>query len=292
MGETDELLAWFAHHGRDLPWRHTRDPWAVLVSEVMLQQTQVGRVIPRWHQFLARFPHPAACAAAPLADVLSLWVGLGYNRRAVALWRTAREVAQRHGGEVPRDLVTLLTLPGVGPYTARALLAFAYEVNGTAVLDTNVARILARLQGRSLGAGEAQALADALVPHDEVWLHNQALLDVGATVCTARAPDCSACPLRQRCSWQASGNPAPDPALGSAGVSGGQSRFDGSDRQGRGRLIAALVSGPIAAPDVAVALGWPQEPGRAGRVLAKLAKDGLVTIAADGSISLATHPAR
>jgi A/G-specific adenine glycosylase len=137
------LLAWSAGTRRDLPWRRTRDPWAVLVSEIMLQQTQVPRVIPRWETWMARFPDAAACAGADTGEVIALWAGLGYNRRAVNLQRAAVVVRNEHGGVVPGDLQDLLALPGVGPYTARAVLAFAYEVD-TGVVDTNAARVIAR----------------------------------------------------------------------------------------------------------------------------------------------------
>lgn len=272
-----DLAAWFEVHGRDLPWRRTRDPWAVLVAEAMLQQTQVARVTERWPRFLRRFPTPAACAAAPVGDVIDEWAGLGYNRRAVALHRTATAVVDRHGGRVPDGLADLLALPGVGPYTARAVRVFAYELDD-AVVDTNVARILARSTGRPLRPAPVQALADAAVPADGGWVWNQALLDVGAGWCTARAPRCDqGCPLAAaaRCAWWAAGRPEPDPAVGSARVSGGQSRFAGSDRQGRGRLVDALRRAPVAACDLAAVMGWPDDPARAERVAATVVADGL-----------------
>lgn len=268
------LLHWFALRARDLPWRQTRDPWLVLVSEVMLQQTQVDRVVPRWREFAERWPTPAACAAAPLGDVVALWVGLGYNRRAVNLWRAALAVVERHDGQLPADLDALLALPGIGPYTARAVLAFAHEAD-VAVVDTNVARILARRTGHRLTARHVQAAADDLVPKGRSWAWNQAMLDLGATVCTARTPNCAACPVRAGCAWHAEGTPQPDPAIGSAGVSGGQSRFAGSDRQGRGRLVAALGHGPVSLADLAVVMGWPDEVERAQRVAATVVNDGL-----------------
>src|SRR5690625_3561436 len=180
--ETDEwvgqrsLLSWFDRVGRDLPWRNTRDPWAILVAEAMLQQTQVARVVPRWRAFLDRWPDPITCAAAPVADIVAAWAGLGYNRRAVGLHRTAGFIRDRHGGRVPNDLDALLDLPGVGPYTARAVLAFSFERDDVGVLDTNVARVLARRMGRRLGRAEAQALADALVPIGQGWSWNQAMI--------------------------------------------------------------------------------------------------------------------
>ena len=280
----EALLAWSESSRRDLPWRRTRDPWEVLVSEAMLQQTQVARVVPRYAAFLERFPTPAACAAAPVADVLRAWAGLGYNRRAVNLHRLATAVVERHGGRLPADLVALLALPGVGAYTARAVLAFAFEAD-VGVLDTNAARVLARTTGRRLGAREAQDRADALVPAGRGWAWNQAMLDLGATVCSARAPACASCPVTASCAWQAAGTPEPDPATGSAGVSGRQSTFAGSDRQGRGRLVDALRRGPVAWADVAAAAGWPADPERAQRVVGGLVADGLA-VAGDAGIRL------
>ncbi|MGH9265957.1 MAG: A/G-specific adenine glycosylase, partial [Acidimicrobiales bacterium] len=152
----DSLSAWAEEARRDLPWRRTRDPWAVLVSELMLQQTQVRRVVPRYEAFLDRFPTPAATATAPVADVVRAWAGLGYNRRAVNLHRAAAEVVRGHGGALPATLEKLVALPGVGPYTARAVLAFAFEVD-VGVVEVNSARVLARaFAGRALAAGEAQ----------------------------------------------------------------------------------------------------------------------------------------
>src|SRR4051812_17385012 len=225
----DALLGWWQQHGRDLPWRRTRDPWAVLVSELMLQQTQVARVVPKFEAFLERFPTPTDCAAASAGDVVTMWAGLGYNRRAVNLHRTAVLVVDRHGGRLPDDLASLLALPGIGPYTARALLAFAWE-RDVGVVDVNAARGLARTEGRAMTLREVQAAADAAVPAGRGWEWNQAMLDLGATVCTSRSPRCGSCPVTGACAWHRQGGPIPDPARGSAGTSRGQSRFEGSDR--------------------------------------------------------------
>ncbi len=257
----------------------------MLVSEVMTQQTQVARVVPRYHRFLARFPTPAACAAAPVADVITEWAGLGYNRRALNLHRAAAAVVERHGGALPRDLAGLRGLPGVGPYTARAVLAFAFG-DDVGVVEVNTARVLARaFAGRRLAGAKAQALADGLVPAGEGWAWNQALLDVGATVCAKRAQACGDCPLAGWCSWAAGGRPAPDPADGSAGTGGVQSTFAGSDRQGRGRLVDALRHGPVATADVPSATGWPDDPERAHRVAARLVADGLA-VSHEGELRL------
>lgn len=280
----DRLLGWGDDQRRDLPWRRTRDPWAVLVSELMLQQTQVSRVIPRYEGFLSQFPTPAACAASEVADVVRAWAGLGYNRRAVSLHRAASLVVRDHDGAVPGTLDALLALPGVGRYTARAVLAFAFE-RDVGVVDTNVARVLARVVGRSLGRSEVQQLADRGVPVGAGWRWNQAMLDLGATVCTSRRPRCDACPIRVACVWQAGGCTPPDPARGSAGVSGPQSRFEGSDRQGRGRLVDALRRhGAVAPRDIAAAAGWPDDEERAARVVASLVRDGLAVVDADGRL--------
>jgi A/G-specific adenine glycosylase len=285
-GRDAALLAWGAAAGRDLPWRRTRDPWAVLVSELMLQQTQVVRVLPRYGDFLARYPTAATCARVPVGEVVRAWAGLGYNRRAVNLHRTARAVAERHGGRLPDDLAALRALPGVGPYTARAVLAFAFE-RDVGVVDTNAARVLARWDGRALTPSEAQRRADEAVPAGAGWAWNQAMLDLGATLCRRRSPSCHRCPVSGACAWRGRGLAPPDPADGSAGVPGRQSRFEGSDRQGRGRVVDALRAGPVAPADLAPVAGWPGDPARARRVADGLVRDGLAGWTGTGELRLA-----
>ena len=265
----DELLGWIAPRLRDLPWRSTRDPWAILVSEVMLQQTGVARVLPKWETFMEAYPTPLDCASASLGDVLRLWQGLGYPRRARNLHASAVAIVHRHRGEVPADLEQLLELPGVGPYTARAVLAFAHE-RDVAVVDTNIARVLARLVGEGLTARRAQQLADSLVADGAAWLWNQAFMDLGATVCRP-LPSCDECPWQSRCAWRGEGD---DPSVGSAGVSGPQPRFDGSDRQARGRLLKALAGGSVLSRDVARVMDRPVEV--AERLVDDLCREGLV----------------
>jgi A/G-specific adenine glycosylase len=276
------LLDWAEAHRRDLPWRRTRDPWAVLVSELMLQQTQVTRVLPAYESFLERFPTVDACARASAGDVVRAWAGLGYNRRAVNLHRAAVEIAKRG---FPTTLTGLQALPGVGPYTARAVMAYALEAD-VAVVDTNVARVLARLHGRSLVGKEAQTAADQLLAQGDAWAWNQGIMDLGARLCRPRPPDCEACPLAPWCAWCRAGRPDPDPAVGSAHVSGGQSVFAGSDRQGRGRLVDALRRGPVRAGDLPSVMGWPDDATRARRVAATLVADGLVVCDGDGMVHL------
>ncbi len=264
-----ELLSWGGPRLRDLPWRRTRDPWGVLVSEVMAQQTQVARIIPRWEVFMERFPTPEALASAPLADLLRLWQGLGYPRRARALHDAAGRIAA--AGRFPATVEELMDLPGVGPYTARAVAAFAFGLD-VGVLDTNVGRMLARLVGERLRPAAAQALADELVPEGDAWIWNQVVMDFGATVCTARSPGCGGCPVKRQCAWAGSAERS-DPARGSAGVSGKQARFEGSDRQARGRLLAALVDGAV--PVGVVPSVMQRDPALADRLLADLVAEGL-----------------
>lgn len=250
--DVGDVLAWGVPRMRDLPWRRERDPWRILVAEVMLQQTRVDRVVPKWNAFLDAFPTPADCAAAPLGDVLRLWQGLGYPRRAKNLHATACVVTAEFDGRLPDTLDELLALPGIGPYTARAVLAFAYE-RDAAVVDTNIARILARTTGERLTPTRAQTLADSLVPQGDGWTWNQVIMDLGAMVCRPR-PACEECPLATSCAWNVANRPDPDPAVGSAGVSVKQARFEGSDRQRRGLVMAALGEGSRPASDFRAAI--------------------------------------
>jgi A/G-specific adenine glycosylase len=265
----------------------------VLLSEAMLQQTQVSRVIERYEQFLARFPDAPTMSAAPLADVLDAWAGLGYYRRARDLHRAATVITEQHGGDVPEDLASLTALPGVGPYTARAVLAFAFE-HDHGVVDTNAARVLARaFSGTPMGAAAVQRLADRIVPVGDAWVHNQSMLDLGATVCTARSPRCTSCPLAADCAWLAAsadsaaeggeggeggGGEAPtlpDPARTTAGTSRAQARFAGSDREGRGRILAALREGAsVARSELDAVTRWG-DVARSRRVAEALVADGL-----------------
>ena len=284
----DDLLAWGARNRRDLPWRRTRDPWRVMVSEVMLQQTQVQRVLEPYERFVRRFPTPRRCADAGPGEVVRAWAGLGYNRRALNLYRAAEVIVAEHGGRVPGDHADLLPLPGVGEYTARAILSLAFG-HDTGVVDTNAARVVARLvAGRAIGSRrEAQSLADALVPPGRSWELNQSVFDLGATVCTRRRPRCASCTLSRRCAWAEQGWPEPDPAEGTAGASRGQPAFAGSDRQGRGRLVDALRTGPVAPRDVALITGWHGEPERVRRMVEGLIAEKMVRRGPGGRLQLA-----
>ena len=256
---------------RELPWVGCGDPWAIVVSEFMLQQTQTSRVIAPWQRFLDHFPTPTACANAPLGDVLRLWEGLGFHRRAKFLHDTAIALRDNHGGTVPRDVKELRSLPGVGAYTANAIASFAFGAP-TAVLDTNVGRILARaVANRRLAPNEAQTLVDDLVPAADSALYNQALLDLGAQFCTKR-PRCEVCPLAGVCRWRLDGGE--DPAPSSAGVSKAQSTFEGSLRQLRGRVLAMLRAESCTEDDLATRVGY--DP-RLLECLTSLERDGLLT---------------
>ena len=198
------LLAWYHANGRDLPWRRTDDPYHILVSEMMLQQTQVDRVVPKYHEWLEKYPSLAALASAPAREVNRTWRPLGYNIRPTRLHAIARESVARYGGELPSDEETLLSFKGIGAYTAGAIRSFAFGQRA-AILDTNVARVLFRI---FIGRGDAKAhamrgrlwaISEALVPHKHVFDFNQALMDFGATVCVARKPNCGGCPMTKLC---------------------------------------------------------------------------------------------
>jgi A/G-specific adenine glycosylase len=272
------LLAWYHADARELPWRATRDPWAVMVSEVMLQQTQAARVVPAWRAFLERFPAPAALARVPVGAAVDAWAGLGYNRRAVNLHRAATAIVERHGGRVPAELGALRALPGIGEYTARALLAFAFA-RDAAPVDTNVARVLARAVAcEPLSRRAVQELADRMVPRGQAHDWSSALMDLGARYCRARAPRCDACPVAAACSWRLAGRPAGDPAAAGDLRPRPQAGFAGSDRYHRGRLVAALRRGPIRPEDLPAAadlLGTGGDSGRLAALTGTLVADGL-----------------
>lgn len=264
------LLKWGSDTLRDLPWRRTRNPWHVLVSEVMLQQTSVARVLPKFEAFINEFPTPHDLASAPLGDALRLWSGLGYPRRCRNLREAARVLHEEFNGEFPESVDVLLTLPGVGQYTSRAVLAFAFE-HDVAVVDTNVSRVLSRLEGRALKAKELQVLADSFVPQGLGWEWNQVMMDFGARHCTARQPQCAQCPLRQLCVWKGEGV---DPAPASAGASKPQGRFEGSDRQARGRAMRAVADGVTTLAALAKTMGVEED--RARSLVSALVDEGLL----------------
>ncbi len=270
------LLEWYDEHARDLPWRHsTASPWAVLVSEFMLQQTPVARVLPIYEQWLERWPTPADLAGATTGDAVRAWGRLGYPRRALRLHAAATAIVAEHGGEVPSSYDDLIALPGVGDYTAAAVASFAFGRRHV-VLDTNVRRVLARtvsgveFPARSVTRAERD-LATAVLPEDGPTAASWAVatMELGATVCVAANPRCASCPVTDLCAWRQAGYPAYD---GPARV--GQT-YDGTDRQCRGRLLAVLrdSEGPVHRSRLDEA--WPLDEQR-GRCLAWLVADGLV----------------
>jgi A/G-specific adenine glycosylase len=239
----------------------------------MLQQTQVDRVVAYYKAFLAAFPTANDCARARPSEVVRIWSGLGYNRRALNLHRAAQAVAETHGGRMPDDEQALRALPGVGPYTARAVRSFAFEAH-VAPVDTNVVRVLARcIAGAGVTLPQAQSLADRLLPAGRAWEFNQAMFDLGATVCTAARPACDRCPLRRQCRWRRRGQPGADPWRASPSARP-QTPFAGSDRQGRGRLVHALRQGAVSRSALASACGWPDDATRAERITAALVAEG------------------
>jgi A/G-specific adenine glycosylase len=255
------LLAWFSAAGRDLPWRRTRDPYRIMVSEIMLQQTQVDRVIPKYHAFLEAFPTLAALASAPTADVIRGWSGLGYNRRAVNMQRTARAVLDEHGGRFPRDVAALLRLPGIGPYTAGAIACFAFEQD-VSFMDTNIRRVIQRLfVGPEAIAATSEArlreLAAAAVPPGQGWAWNQAIMELGALICTAAAPACWRGPVGSHCvayaAWRVADEQvfaigeAAEPARRRKVAERREAPYAGSNRFFRGRAIEALRQLPAGA---------------------------------------------
>src|SRR5579875_598517 len=252
------LLDWYRHNRRDLPWRRTRDPYQVLVSEIMLQQTQVDRVIPKYHAFLEQFPTIQALAEAPASEVIRAWAGLGYNRRAVNLQRTAQAVVERYDGVMPSDPELLRGLPGIGDYTAGAVACFAYE-QPVGFADANIRRVLQRLffgpelPERKASDSTIRRLAQVLVPERDAYAWNQALIEFGALQCTSRKPACLICPLQSDCA----AFPEIQTVLGQgrARTTPAETPFTGSTRFYRGRLIAALRELPAGASSPLIDLG-------------------------------------
>lgn len=279
------LVVWYERSSRDLPWRAAGvSAWQILVSEFMLQQTPVARVLPIWTDWVRRWPTPSATAAASAADVLRAWGKLGYPRRAKRLHECAVVIARDHDDVVPDDVETLLTLPGVGSYTARAVACFAYRQR-VPVVDTNVRRVVARaIHGRA-DAGAPSATRDhadvsALLPNgDAAPQFSIALMELGATVCTARAPKCGVCPLAN-CAWRNAGYPA------NAGPVRRAQTYAGTDRQVRGRLLDVLRANdsPVSRAELDVA--WLTDIAQRDRALYSLLADGLVTQTADGRFAL------
>lgn len=286
----DLIALWWrdARATRDLlPWRSERDPWRVLVAEVMLAQTQASRVAECYPAVISRMGTVNATADLSTTALVELWNGLGYYRRALSLRAAAIVIRDRFDGEMPATLDELLELPGVGQYTARAILAFSFD-HEVAVIDTNIGRVLARaVAGRALSIRAAQHLADEIVGSRQPRDWNLALMDFGATLCTARAPRCDQCPVGSagHCRWQSDGGA--DPATRSAATARPQTKFQGSDREGRGRLLRGALSGPILPDAIGLIAGWPDDPTRALRVAVALVKDELLATNSDGSYVLA-----
>ncbi|GAA1941886.1 A/G-specific adenine glycosylase [Amycolatopsis minnesotensis] len=284
--DPDVLIDWFGTVGRDLPWRGPDcTAWGVLVSEIMLQQTPVARVLPIWLEWMTRWPTPSALAGATQGEVVRAWGKLGYPRRALRLHEAASAIAREHGDVVPAEVDILLALPGIGAYTARAVAAFAYGRRAP-VVDTNVRRVVARAVH---GAGDAgppstkrdMADVEALLPDEDARAarFSAALMELGALVCTARSPRCADCPLHADCAWQHAGRPA------YAGPAKQVQRFAGTDRQVRGLLLDVLrgTEGPV--PKGKLDIVW-HEAGQRDRCLDSLLVDGLIEQTTEGLFAL------
>jgi A/G-specific adenine glycosylase len=282
----EPVTEWFSECARDLPWRRPgTSAWAVLVSEVMLQQTPVARVLPVYLSWLERWPGAAELAAASPGEAVRMWGKLGYPRRALRLHACASAIVERHGGQVPAALADLLALPGVGEYTARAVQAFAFGMRA-AVVDTNVRRVLARAVGGQGQAGAPSTVRDlaamqaALPPRqDAAAAFCAAMMELGAVLCTASSPSCTPCPIRHRCAWRLAGYPAYD------GPAAKAQRFAGTDRQVRGLLLDVLRASREPVPQAALDVVW-HEAGQRRRALDALISDGLVDPLPDGRFAL------
>ncbi len=281
-----ELIEWYRRYARDLPWRADGvSAWQILVSEFMLQQTPVARVAPIWVDWVARWPTPSATAAAGAADVLRAWGKLGYPRRAKRLHECATTIAVEHSDVVPDDVATLLGLPGVGAYTARAVVCFAYG-RRVPVVDTNVRRVVARAVAGRADPGNPSAArdlaeAETLLPDDETApLFSAALMELGATVCTARSPKCALCPL-STCAWREAGYPVGERP------SKPTQRYAGTDRQVRGKLLDVLRASSVPVQRAHLDMVWLTDTAQRDRALDSLLLDGLVEQTADGRFALA-----
>ena len=270
------VTAWYADQARDLPWR-TADatPWGIMVSEFMLQQTPVSRVLEPWRRWLGRWPTPAALSAEEPGEAVRAWGRLGYPRRALRLHAAATTIVRDHGGEVPSDLDALRALPGVGEYTAAAIASFAFGQRH-AVLDTNVRRVLARLDAGQAAPSPGltvaeRKLAEAWLPDDPATAARWAVaaMELGAQLCTAASPDCAACPVAEHCRWLAAGRPA------NASVRRTQA-YTGTDRQARGALLATLREAVSPVPREDLLAAWPIAAEQAVRALDSLIADGLI----------------
>jgi A/G-specific adenine glycosylase len=284
-GTGNAIVDWYATAARDLPWRRPGvDAWAVLVSEVMLQQTPVARVEPVWREWMARWPSPAVLAAASPAEVIRAWGKLGYPRRALRLREAAVALTERHGGTVPEDVAALEALPGVGTYTARAVACFGHG-RPQPVVDTNVRRVIARLVHGRAEATSARAadLTDvaALTPADRARAvrFSVAVMELGALVCVAGTPRCEACPVRDRCAWRLAGSPPHD------GPPRRVQKFAGTDRQVRGRLLDVLRAAAHPVEAAVLDTAW-DDPVQRSRCLDSLLVDGLVEQSEDGRFRL------
>jgi A/G-specific adenine glycosylase len=280
MGRTtlaDRAIQWYEARARDLPWRRTgTSPWAVLVSEVMLQQTPVARVEPVWTAWLHRWPSPAALAAEPAGEAIRAWGRLGYPRRALRLHECAGALVDRHAGQVPSDLESLLALPGVGDYTARAVAAFAFGQRHP-VVDTNVRRLIARAVSGHGDGGGATTAADLVAVADilpaapaRAARASVAFMELGALVCTARLPACSACPLRTLCRWRAGGESSAESRPRRR-----PQRYAGTDRYVRGLLLERVRHAATLVPESSLDCVWPDSHQRR-RALTSLLADGLL----------------
>ena len=279
----DRIVAWYRDNARDLPWRREGfSAWGQLIAEFMLQQTPVARVIPRLEEWLDRWPTPADLAAVPPGEAVRAWDRLGYPRRALALHAAATAIVHHHGGVVPSEVDALLALPGVGPYTARAIAAFSYGIR-TPVVDTNTRRVLARALAGQGEAGPARtptdlATMEALLPRDEhrAAIVNAGTMELGQVVCVARTPHCETCPIAALCAWRAAGYPAYTGTRAPV-----QKRYEGSDRHARGTIMRELRRSQAPLPRAAVEALW-SDAEQLGRALAGLERDGLVVRDGEG----------